>query len=204
MNRRAMLTPIRFSLPLVALICAACSQAPAQPPLEEAPLYGATIGGDFTLDGEDGKPVSWSDFDGQWRIIYFGWAYCPDICPTDMQRAMAGLRKFEKASPDLGTQIQPIFVSVDPERDTPEVLAEFTSAFHPRLIGVTGDIETLRETALAFGTTFSKSETNDEGGYRIDHFGYTYLFGPEGQPVAMLPTDQGADAVADELAKWVR
>lgn len=196
------------TLVLTALFLASCSQEAAGPQLIEPdgppPLEGASIGGDFTLTGEDGEPVSFSDFDGQYRTIYFGYAFCPDICPTDNQRAMAGLKRFEEDFPELGAKVQPLFVSVDPDRDTTEVLGEFTDAFHPRLIGMTGDPDTLEEIAGKFGVFFSVPEDRGDGGYLVDHSGLTLLFGPDGQPLAPLPTDQGPDAVRDELAKWVR
>ena len=127
---------------------AACSpgeQTAAPPPLE-----GAAIGGPFTLTGEDGQPVSWSDFDGKYRTLYFGYTFCPDVCPVDVGRAMAGLKKFEAASPDRAAKVQPLFVSVDPERDTPAVLREFTDQFHPRLIGMTGSKEQLDKVTKEF------------------------------------------------------
>lgn len=194
----------RFSLlASAALLLASCSPAQDSDTAEEAPLAGATIGGDFTLTGEDDKPVSWHDFDGKYRTIYFGYAFCPDACPTDNQRAMAGLKKFETEHPELGARIQPLFVSVDPARDTTEVLREFTDAFHPRLIGMTGDEDTLRKVASDFAVAYSKLEDQPGGGYLMDHSTVTYLFGPDGQPIALLPTDEGPDAVAAELAKWV-
>ncbi len=202
MNREAMARKFILSLALVVTL-SACEAAQKVDP-GEPPLAGATIGGDFILTGESGEPVSWNDFDGQYRTIYFGYAFCPDICPTDVQRGMAGLKRFEDENPELGSKIQPLFVSVDPDRDTPEVLTEFTDAFHPRLIGMTGDEATLRDVAMDFGTTFSRGETSEGGGYLMNHFGYTYLFGPDGEPIAMLSTDEGPEAVAAELEKWVR
>ena len=199
MNRDTML---RNSAPLVAalLALAACQDAPPEQP----PLAGAAIGAEFTLTGEDGDPVSWSDFDGQYRTLYFGYAYCPDVCPVDTQRAMAGLKAFEQANPELGAQIQPLFVSVDPARDTPAVLAEFTDSFHPRLIGMTGTKEQIDAVTEAFAAVYSIEEPNEAGGYLVGHTNITYLFGPDGEPLAMLPTDQGPEAVAAELDKWVR
>ncbi len=199
MNRDTML---RNSAPLVAalLALAACQDAPPEQP----PLAGAAIGAEFTLTGEDGDPVSWSDFDGQYRTLYFGYTYCPDVCPVDTQRAMAGLEAFEQANPELGAQIQPLFVSVDPARDTPAVLAEFTDSFHPRLIGMTGTKEQIDAVTEAFAAVYSIEEPNEAGGYLVGHTNITYLFGPDGEPLAMLPTDQGPEAVAAELDKWVR
>lgn len=198
MNRTVM--SYRFTSLFAALLLAGCNAAPAETP----PLEGAAIGGDFTLTSESGDPVSWSDFDGQYRTIYFGYAYCPDVCPTDNQRAMAGLKRFETDNPELGANIQPLFVSVDPERDTPEVLNEFTDAFHPRLIGMTGTKEQLDAAANAFAAFYSRGEQTEAGGYLMNHSNITYLFGPDGDPLAILPTDEGPDAVAAELAKWVR
>ena len=201
MNPRAM---TRFACLLPFALLAACSgSVPESPAPAEPPLAGATLGGDFTLTGETGAPVSWSDFDGQYRTIYFGYAYCPDVCPVDNQRAMAGLKLFEREHPGRAAKVQPLFVSVDPERDTPEVLAEFTDAFHPRLIGMTGDPETLETVAKQFGVYFSVPEERGDG-YLVDHSNITFLFGPDGAPIATLPTDQGFEAVAAELEKWVR
>ena len=199
MNRRTM---IRNHTPLLAalLALAACQQSvPAQPP-----LAGAAIGEEFTLTGETGEDVSWSDFDGQYRTLYFGYTYCPDVCPVDTQRAMAGLKAFEQANPELGAQIQPLFISVDPARDTPEVLAEFTDSFHPRLIGMTGTKEQLDAVTSAFAVFYARGEESESGGYLMEHSNITYLFGPDGKPLATLPTDEGPEAVAAELAKWVR
>lgn len=172
--------------------------------MEEAPLYGATIGGPFELTGAGGKTVRWSDFDGQYRIVYFGYAYCPDICPTDVQRMSQGLRQFEQKEPDLGAKVQPIFITIDPERDTAAVVAEFIANFHPRLIGLTGTPDQIKAAADAFRVFYSKGETPESGNYLMDHSAITYLFGPDGKPIATLPTDLGGDAVAEELAKWVR
>lgn len=191
------------SLPALLFLAACSSETPAPPPEEGPPLEGAALGGDFTLLGEDGEDVSWSDYDGQYRTIYFGYAYCPDVCPTDNQRAMAGLKAFEEENPEAGAKIQPLFVSVDPERDTPEVLTEFTDAFHPRLIGMTGTKEQLDAAAAAFAVFYGRGEDSPGGGYLIEHSNITYLFGPNGEPLATLPTDEGPEAVAAELAKWV-
>ena len=174
------------------------------PPLAEAPLHGASIGGPFELTGTDGKTVRWSDFDGKYRIVYFGFTYCPDICPTDVQRFSQGLRAFEQAEPDLGAKVQPIFITIDPDRDNPAVVAEFIANFHPRLIGLTGTPEQIKTAADAFRVFYSKGETPESGNYLMEHSAITYLFGPDGQPIATLPTDLGAEAVTEELAKWVR
>ncbi len=196
-------SPITCFAWFTALALAACSPQ-TDAASGEPPLQGATIGGDFELVAETGDKVRFSDFDGQYRTVYFGYAYCPDICPTDNQRAMAGLREFEQAEPELGAKIQPLFISIDPERDTPEVVAEFTDAFHPRLLGLTGSAEQIGAAAKKFAVYYSRGEDAPGGGYLMDHSNVTYLFGPDGLPITTLPTDLGAEAVAQELAKWVR
>ena len=188
----------------IGLALSACSADPgAVDASAEPPLAGATIGGEFELVSETGETVKWSDFDGQYRTVYFGYAYCPDICPTDNQRAMAGLRLFEQTDAAAAAKIQPLFISIDPERDTPQVVAEFTDAFHPRLIGLTGSAEQVKDAANTFAVFYARGEDAAGGGYLMDHSNVTYLFGPDGQPIATLPTDLGAEAVAQELAKWV-
>ena len=116
---------------------------------------------------------------------------------------MAGLKQFEADFPDLGAKVQPLFVSVDPDRDTSQVLAQFTDNFHPRLIGMSGDADELEAIAKRYGVYISLPEERGEG-YLVGHSNITFLIGPDGAPLAMLPTDKGAKAVRDELATWVR
>lgn len=194
--------PYRFSsAALLALALCACSAPPAVQ--EEPPLAGATIGGEFELINSEGETVRWADFAGLYRIVYFGFTYCPDICPTDVQRMTQGLRQFADAEPELAAKIRPMFITIDPERDTPEVVGEFASAFSGDLIGLTGTPEQVKAAADTFRIYYSKGEETPNGGYLMDHSNITYLFGPDGEPLATLPTDQGADAVTAELAKWV-
>jgi len=182
-----------------ALLASACSEAvPVEPP-----LAGADIGGEFELANPAGETVRWADFDGQYRIVYFGYAFCPDVCPTDMQRMVQGLNQFADAEPDAAAKIQPIFITIDPERDTAEVVDQFTSAFSDDVIGLTGTPGQIAAAAKAFRVFYQKGEETPGGGYLVDHTNIVYLFGPEGEPIATLPTDEGADAVTAELAQWV-
>lgn len=206
MNRHAM--PIRIRNFALAPICAltllvAACDAPASQSAAEPPLAGADIGGPFELVNKQGETVRWADFAGKYRIVYFGFTYCPDICPTDVGRMVHGLNAFAKAHPDLAAKVQPIFISIDPERDTPAVVGEFAAAFSDDLIGLTGTPEQVKAAADTFRVFYSRGEDTPGGGYLMDHSAIVYLFGPDGEPLATLPTDQGADAVAAELAKWV-
>ncbi|MXO75054.1 SCO family protein [Altererythrobacter aerius] len=192
---------IAISIAAAAAV-AACN--PAQGAMEEPPLAGAAIGGPFTLTDQNGKARTWDDFRGRYAAVYFGYTYCPDICPTDVQRTAQGLRRFQAESPELAEKVQQIFVSVDPARDTPQVLQEFTSAFGPDIVGLTGTPEQIDAAAKAFKVFHGKGKVEEGGAYLVDHSNITYLFDPSGKPLATLPTDQGAEAVAQELAKWVR
>jgi protein SCO1/2 len=194
------------------LLLSACDSGPAQLPLSEAPLAGATIGGNFLLTDQDGQKRSFKEFDGKYRIVYFGYTYCPDICTPDMQNLMAGLKAFETKNPELAAKIQPIFITVDPARDTSAVLKQFVSAFHPRAIGLTGSDADIAEAAKKFAIYASRVDGSAPENYLISHSQTPYLMGPKGEPLAIMPADvpntdvnEGApDLVEAELAKWVR
>ncbi len=201
MNRINKPSPrILAALAAAALSLAGCEMAA---PKAEPPLAGAAIGGDFALTNSKGEIVRWGDFAGKYRVVYFGYAFCPDICPTDMQRVAQGLKVLKTGDPDKAAKIVPIFITIDPERDTREVVGEFAAAFSPDIIGLTGTPEQIAATAKAFKVFYAKGEPVAGGGYLVDHSNVVYLFGPEGEPLATLPVDQGADAVAAELGKWV-
>lgn len=184
-----------------ALALTACGAAGT--PAEEPPLAGAAIGGDFTLQNSKGSPVRWGDFAGKYRIVYFGYTFCPDICPTDMQRVAQGLKELKAQDPAKAAKIATMFITVDPARDTEAVVGEFAAAFSPDIIGLTGTPEQIDAAAKAFKVFYAKGEAQPGGGYLVDHSNVVYLFGPDGAPIATLPADQGGKAVAAELAQWV-
>ena len=194
--------PMRFlavALPIVLLSAGCGGNAPAEDP----PLAGAAIGGPFELVDKTGKAVRWSDFDGKYRIVYFGYTYCPDVCPLDVQHLMQGFARFEEAEPRLAAEVQPIFVSIDPVRDTPAKAGEFAAAFSEDLIGLTGTAEQVDAAAKAFGVYYAKGEDAGGNRYLMDHSRSAYLMGRQGEPIALLPADKGAEAVATELERWV-
>jgi len=177
----------------------ACGGAPSESP----PLEGAAIGGDFTLTDKDGKPVRYADFNGKYRIVYFGYTFCPDVCPTDLANIAKGLRLFAKGNPELAAKIQPLFITVDPERDTPQVIGQFTANFGPNVIGLTGTNEQIAAVVKKWASYYSKREGDSSDAYLMDHLRATYLMGPKGEPIALLPAEKDARAVAGELEKWV-
>ena len=125
MNRAAM-TKTRL-LAAAALLVATLAACGGETPADRPPLSGAKIGGPFELVDKTGRTVRWSQFDGKYRIIYFGYTYCPDVCPLDMQSLMRALARFDKEKPALAAQVQPIFITIDPERDTPQAVGEFAA-----------------------------------------------------------------------------
>ncbi len=189
-------------LPLLgAMLIAGCTQAGAG---ESPPLQGAAIGGPFTLTDQDGQRISSDRFDGKYRLVYFGYTYCPDICPVDLQQIGLAMKKLEKGDPAVADRVQPIFITTDPERDTPEVMKEYVAAFHPRLIGLTGSPQEIAAVSKKHGAYGMKGEKSAGGGYLVNHSRVALLFGPKGEPIALLPHEQGADAIAAELKRWVR
>jgi protein SCO1/2 len=183
----------------LALALAACSGRPEEPPLE-----GAAIGGPFTLTNQDGRQVTERDFTGRYQLIYFGFTHCPDVCPNDLAVIGQALRLVEKSDPAKAARVAPIFVSVDPERDSPAVLKEYVANFHPRLTGLTGTPKQVAAMVKSYGAYGAKEEPEAGGGYNVNHSRLAELIGPDGKPIALLPYEKGAEAVAAELDRWVK
>ena len=191
---------LRFLLiPALALSACTASAPPAKPPLE-----GARIGGAFTLTDQNGQTVTERNFDGKYRIMYFGYTFCPDVCPTDVQAIGAAVKKLESSDPALAAKIVPVFVTVDPARDTPAVLKQFVSAFHPRMVGLTGTDEQIAKIKTEYAVYSSKGDASPGGGYLVNHSRQAYLMDPDGKPLALLPQEQGPDAVVTEIKRWAR
>jgi protein SCO1/2 len=184
---------------LLALMLASCSAGGDEPPLK-----GAAIGGPFSLTDQSGRPVTERDFAGRYRIMYFGFTHCPDVCPTDLAIIGQALRRLEKSDPARAARVIPIFVSVDPERDTPAVLKDYVAAFHPRLVGLTGTPQQIAEMTKRYGVYYGKEPAGPGGGYNVNHSRLAELIGPKGEPIALLPYEKGAEALAAELERWVR
>ena len=182
------------------LALAACSPGGGGEP----PLKGARMGGPFTLTAHDGRTVTEKDFAGQYRIVYFGFTHCPDVCPTDLAVIGAGLRAFEEKHPERAAKVQPLFITVDPERDTPAVMKDYAEAFHPRILGLTGTPEQIADVAKKHALYYAKEAQQPGGGYNVNHGRMIVLFGLEGEPIALVPHEKGGEAVAAELDRWVR
>lgn len=195
---------IRANIAALTLLgLAACGGQTPTADLSQAPLAGAMIGGDVALVDEAGRDVSFADYDGKYRMVYFGYAYCPDICPYDVQRMAKGYKDFKKDNPERAAKITPMFISVDHERDTPEVVAEFTDAFSEDMIGFTGSSEQIEAAAKAFSVFYTKLEETQPGAYLMNHSRAAFLMAPDGSPIALLPVDEGSEGVTEVLETWV-
>lgn len=186
----------------LALALSACGGGDAgTKSLANAPLAGASIGGPFTLVNGDGKTVTEKDFAGKYRIMYFGYTFCPDVCPVDVQNIGGAMKLLDKQNPKLSAQIVPVFVTIDPARDTPAVVKQFTSAFYPRMVGLTGTAAQVDAAAKAYRVPYAKRVTPT--GYLMDHGRQAYLIGPKGEPIALLPQDQNPQAIVAEIERWI-
>lgn len=143
----------------------------------------APAGGDFRLDSADG-PVSLADLRGKVVALYFGYTFCPDVCPTAL---VALSQAFAQLAPDELTRVKGLFVSVDPERDTLDVLKVYVPYFHPSFTGLRGSPEQIASVAALYGVRYMKQKADSDGRYPVDHSSYTYLVGPDGRLAASLP-----------------
>lgn len=156
----------------------------------------ADIGGPFSLVDQDGKPVSEADYKGRYLLVYFGFTYCPDICPTSLARNVQALDLLGPA----GEKVLPVMVSVDPERDTPAHLKEYVRLFSPRMVGLTGTPEQIAAAAKAYRVYYAKvPDPKDPDHYTMDHTSITYLMGPDGRFVQHFRHDLAPDEMAAQL-----
>ena len=161
---------------------------------------GATIGGPFQLVDHTGRPVSDKDFAGKFMLIYFGFTHCPDVCPTELQ-TMANV--VDALGTD-GARVVPVFIAVDPERDTPEQLKGYVAAFHPTLIGLTGSMDQVSAVAKAYKVYFSKAPSGSGGDYQVDHTSFVYLVGPDGAMRSMFRSGISDQAMVAEIRAQLR
>ncbi len=156
-------------------------------------------GGDFTLQSVQG-PVSLKDFRGKVVLIYFGYAMCPDICPTNLSM-MAGA--FGQLSKEELQRVQGVFISVDPKRDSPQRLAEYTQYFHPAIMGITGKPEVIAELAKRYGMAYKKVVLDSVTNYVVDHSSETYIIDPQGKLVERLPHGTLPEQILAAVRKYL-
>ncbi len=181
----------RFKILLLAAVLAACS--PEAPKFRSTDISGADFGKSLALTGHDGKPRTLEDFRGKVVVLFFGFTHCPDICPTTLADTAAVLKKL---GPDAA-RVQVLFVTVDPERDTPEILAKYVPAFDAGFLGLYGDAAATQRAAKEFKIFYEKRKTGDT--YSVDHSGQSYVIDPQGRLRLFVRHDRIALDLADDL-----
>jgi cytochrome oxidase Cu insertion factor (SCO1/SenC/PrrC family) len=157
----------------------------------------ALIGGPFELTDQNGTPVTDQTFKGRLMLIYFGFTFCPDACPTALGVMSAAVDKLDVAA----DRVVPILITVDPDRDTPEVLKDYVSNFHPRMMGLTGTKEQIAQAAKAYRVFYQKAAGTAPDDYLMDHTVLIYLMDGDGKYVTHFGPDATPDQIADEIRK---
>ncbi|MGC1562506.1 MAG: SCO family protein [Bradyrhizobium sp.] len=192
------------ALILIALLfCDAFASAAEEPQtaagMMDDLMYGhGTVGGPFTLTDQDGRTRSDSEFRGKLMIVYFGYTFCPDVCPADL---MAITQALDALGPEA-TSIQPIFITIDPERDM-GVLKDYVAAFHSSFIGLAGSPGEIRKIANSYKAFYTRVPGERNGDYSIDHAGIIYLMGREGEYLGFMPPQTGPEKLTEVLRKYL-
>ena len=158
----------------------------------------ALVGGPFTLTDHTGRRVTEKDFAGKFTLVFFGYTYCPDVCPAELQVMTAAMEQLGAKS----KQVTPVFITIDPKRDTVEQMASYVSNFHERLVGLTGSHEEIRSVAKAYRVFYAKAK--DDGSstdYLMDHSSIVYLMNPKGEYAAHFSYGTGPEKMAQGIAK---
>jgi len=160
------------------------------------------VGGPFTLVDGTGKTVTDRDFRGKYMLVYFGYTFCPDVCPLSLSNMVHAIALLE---PEQAKRVAPVFITVDPERDTVQQMAQYAPLIGPRLIALTGSADQIKQAAKAYRVYYSKVENGDSGNYLMDHSAFIYLMGPDGRYRRHFGHDAAPDkiveALREELAK---
>jgi protein SCO1/2 len=180
----------------VAVTAAAVTVAVNRPSQSNAAQPLPQIGGHFALSNTDGRRVSDQTFRGKWLLVYFGYTSCPDVCPTTLSSMALAL---EKLGP-LADKVQPVFITVDPERDTPAIVGEYVKDFDPRFVGLVGSPQEIGAAAQEFHVYYRVRQLGNNE-YVVDHSSFIYLIDPKGAFVRLLTGDLPGHQLADELRK---
>lgn len=160
------------------------------------------IGGAFTLTDQTGKTVTDRSYDGSYRLIYFGYTFCPDACPTELAVMARAVDELGAS----GNKVQPVFITVDPARDTVKQLAGYVPLFHPRLAGLTGTPEQIAQVAKDYKVYYAKADADPKAGpgaYLMNHTSFVYLMGPDGKFLTVFPAETDVDKMAAEIKKYM-
>jgi protein SCO1/2 len=188
-------TICRYSLAAL-LFLAACTDS--APKFKGTDITGAEYGRSIELTDHTGRPRHLEDFRGKAVVLFFGFTHCPDVCPT----TLADTAQVLKTLGADAERVQVLMVTVDPERDTPEALAKYVTAFDPRFLGLRGDVAATQRAAKEFKVYFEKRKSGD--GYSVDHSGQSYVIDPQGRLRLLIRPDRIAEDLAPDLRTLLR
>lgn len=172
-----------------------CHPAPQPPSFQATDITGAGFARDFRLTDHNGRVRTLADFKGKVVAIFFGYTHCPDVCPTTLSDFAAAL----KLLGDQAGRVQVIFVTLDPQRDTPDILKQFVPAFNPAFLGMYTDAETLKQLAKEYKVVYQKTSVKATSDYLIDHSAGTYIYDPKGNLRLLMPYGSSPEAIAHDL-----
>ena len=195
--RRARGAAIAAAVALGALL-AACS--PEAPKFRASDVTGTTYGRDFKLTDHTGRPRTLADYRGKAVVLFFGYTQCPDVCPTTLSELAEAMKRL---GPDAD-RVQVLFVTVDPERDTQELLSQYVPAFDPRFAGLYGDADATARTAKEFKVIYQKQPGQTPGTYTVDHSAGTFIFDPNGKLRVYVGYGQGPDVFVHDIRELLR
>lgn len=161
---------------------------------------GMALGGPFSLVDHTGRAVTEADFAGRFLLVYFGFTYCPDVCPTELGTIAAALDALE----EQGERVTPVLITIDPERDTPEALADYVSRFHPRMVGLTGTAQQVAAAARAYRVFYARVQRPEMTQYLMDHSSFIYLVGPDSRVRALFRPETAPEAIAQAVRGQLR
>lgn len=200
MNRWRQLVQICILRPLILLSVLSASTLIMSEPPKRAAASPVTIGGPFTLSTPDGTAVTDQTYHGKWLLVYFGYTFCPNSCPTTLLEVATALKKLAADA----AQVQPLFITVDPQRDTPEVMQQYTESFDPRILGLTGTPQQIAAAAKEYGAYYVRHRTGPSAeDYVMDHSTYVYVMDPEGKFIRAFDTGTSGDQIADALRELI-
>ncbi|WP_254453761.1 SCO family protein [Siccirubricoccus sp. G192] len=178
----------------------ACSSGGQQAPIPSAGgiqlPQGTSLGGPFSLTDQTGRAVTERDFAGGWMLIYFGYTYCPDVCPTELGTMAAAVDAMGAA----GEKVVPALITIDPQRDTPAQLADYVARFHPRMLGLTGTPEQVAEVARRYRVYFARVQRAEMTDYLMDHSSFIYLVGPDARVRSLFRPEMRPEDIAAAVA----
>lgn len=185
---------IALAAALLLLALAACSSGQA-PAFKATDITGADLKPGFELTDHNGRSRTLADFQGKVVVVFFGYTHCPDVCPTSLAHLAGAMQKLGLAA----DRVQVLFITVDPERDTKQLMAQYVTAFNPTFLGLAGDAAATARAAQSFKVVYQQRAGQGAGSYTMDHSAGTYIFDPQGRLRLYVSYGQGADVFAHDI-----